>query len=114
MEWPRSEWIPQMANVAAMVHAFATGDGALLRRSLDDHYAEPRRASLIPHFYDVKQAALDAGAFGCSISGSGPTVFAIVPPEKAAFIAAVMQEAFDDIACDVHVAPIAQQGVRRA
>jgi homoserine kinase len=114
MEWPRSEWIPQMANVAAMVHAFATGDGALLRRSLDDRYAEPRRASLIPHFYDVKQAALDAGAFGCSISGSGPTVFAIVPPEKASFIAAVMLEAFDDIACDVHVAPIAQQGVRRA
>jgi homoserine kinase len=114
MEWPRSEWIPQMANVAAMVHAFATGDGALLHRSLDDHYAEPRRASLIPHFYDVKQAALDAGAFGCSISGSGPTVFAIVPPEKASFIASAMREAFGDIACDVHVAPIAQQGVRRA
>jgi homoserine kinase len=114
MEWPRSEWIPQMANVAAMVHAFATGDGALLHRSLDDHYAEPRRASLIPHFYDVKQAALDTGAFGCSISGSGPTVFAIVPPEKAAVIASAMREAFGDIACDVHVAPIAQQGVRRA
>ncbi len=114
MEWPRSEWIPQMANVAAMVHAFATGDGALLRRSLDDRYAEPRRASLIPHFYDVKQAALDAGAFGCSISGSGPTVFAIVAPEKASFIASVMLEAFDEIACDVHVAPIARQGVRRA
>lgn len=114
MDWPRSEWIPQMANVAAMVHAFATGDGALLRRSLDDRYAEPRRASLIPHFYDVKQAALDAGAFGCSISGSGPTVFAIVPQEKASFIASVMLEAFDDLACDVHVAPIAQQGVRRA
>ena len=114
MEWPRGEWIPQMANVAAMVHAFATGDGVLLRRSLDDRYAEPRRASLIPHFYDVKQAALDAGAFGCSISGSGPTVFAIVAPEKASFIASVMLEAFDEIACDVHVAPIARQGVRRA
>src|SRR5258708_1261555 len=39
MEWARGEWITQMANVAAMVHAFATGDGALLRRALDDRYA---------------------------------------------------------------------------
>lgn len=114
MEWARSEWITQMANVAAMVHAFATGDGTLLRRALDDHYAEPRRAPLIPHFYDVKQAALDAGAFGCSISGSGPTVFAITARDDAERIAAVMQEAFADVASDVHVAPIAKHGVRRA
>ncbi len=114
MEWPRREWIPQMANVAAMVHAFATGDGALLRRSLDDRYAEPRRSPLIPHFYDVKQAAIDSGAFGCSISGSGPTIFAIAAKDDVNRIAAAMLEAFDDIASDVHVAPIAQQGVRRA
>lgn len=114
MEWPRAEWVTQMANVAAMVHAFATGDSALLRRSLDDHYAEPRRAPLIPHFYDVKQAALDAGAFGCSISGSGPTIFAICSKSDVSRIAAVMQEVFnDEIPTDVHVAPIAQQGVRR-
>ncbi len=114
MEWARSEWITQMANVAAMVHAFATGDGTLLRRALDDHYAEPRRASLIPHFYEVKQAALDAGAFGCSISGSGPTVFAITAKDDGERIAAVMQEAFANVASDVHVAPIAKHGVRRA
>jgi homoserine kinase len=114
MEWERGEWVTQMANVAAMVHAFATGDGSLLRRALDDHYAEPRRAALIPHFYDVKQAALDAGAFGCSISGSGPTIFAITAKDDVARIAAAMQEAFGEIASDVHTAPIAQQGVRRA
>src|SRR5258708_3045378 len=113
MEWARGEWITQMANVAAMVHAFATGDGALLRRALDDRSAEPRRASLIPHFYEVKQAALDAGAFGCSISGSGPTVFAITSKDDVSRIAAAMQEAFDEVATNVHVAPIAQQGVRR-
>src|SRR5258708_3273193 len=113
MEWARGEWITQMANVAAMVHAFATGDGALLRRALDDRYAEPRRASLIPHFYEVKQAALDAGAFGCSISGSGPTVFAIAAKDDVSRIAAPMQEALDEVATNVHVAPIAQQGVRR-
>lgn len=114
MEWPRSEWIQQAANIAAMVHAFAIGDGVLLRRALDDRYAEPRRSSLIPRFYDVKAAAIDAGAFGCSISGSGPTVFAIAAKDEVDAIAAAMQAAFGEIASDVHVAPIAQQGVRRA
>jgi homoserine kinase len=114
MESARSEWIPQMANVAAMVHAFATADGALLRRSLDDRYAEPRRASLIPRFNEAKQAALDAGAFGCSISGSGPTVFAIATEEDAPRIAEAMQRAFGDVGSDAHVAPIAKEGVRRA
>ena len=43
---------------------------------LHDHLVEPRRASLIPGFAGVKQAALDAGAMGASISGAGPSVFA--------------------------------------
>jgi homoserine kinase len=111
---PRGEWIQQMANTAAMVHAFAAGDGALLRRSLDDRYAEPRRASLIPHFHDVKRAALDAGAFGCSISGSGPTVFAIATEAAAHDCTSAMQRAFGAIGSTAHVAPIAREGVRRA
>jgi homoserine kinase len=114
MLWERAEWIQQMANTAALVHAFATADGALLRRALDDRYAEPRRASLIPHFYGVKQAALDSGAFGCSISGSGPTIFAIVDETIAARCGATMQAALGEVASDLHVVPIAQEGVRRA
>ncbi len=44
--WDRASWIQQMANTAALLHAFATGDEALVRRSLDDLYAEPVRAGL--------------------------------------------------------------------
>jgi homoserine kinase len=114
MQWERGEWIQQMANSIALVQAFANGDGALLRRALDDRYAEPRRAALIPHFHDVKRAALDAGAYGCSISGSGPTVFAICAnDDDATRIAAAMRAAFGDIETAVHTAPIARQGVRR-
>jgi homoserine kinase len=112
--WERAEWIQQMANTAALVHAFATADGALLRRALDDRYAEPRRASLIPHFFQVKQAALDGGAFGCSISGSGPTIFAIADEANAAHCGAMMQGAFGDVPSDLNIVPIAQKGVRRA
>jgi homoserine kinase len=103
-------WTQQMANTAALIHAFATADGALARRALDDLYAEPRRASLIPHFDDIKRAALDAGAFGCSISGSGPTIFAIADHASAERCAAAMN--IGD--CEVRIAEIDRQGARPA
>ncbi|MEO8381713.1 MAG: homoserine kinase [Acidobacteriota bacterium] len=110
----RAEWIQQMANTTALAHAFAVGDGELLRRALDDRYAEPRRASLIPRFYDVKRAALDAGALGCSISGSGPTLFAIAADERTAReCAGAMETVFGDVASS-HVGAIAKEGVREA
>lgn len=111
----RSVWIQQMANTAAMVHAFATGDGALLNRALDDVYAEPARKSLIPHFDAVKKNAIEAGSIGCSISGSGPTVFAIARDAASARkCAEAMQNGFSEIGSTVHVGPIADEGVRRA
>lgn len=113
--WPRSEWVQQMANTAAVVHAFAVGDGALLRRALDDRYAEPLRAPLIPRFHEVKRAALDAGALGCSISGSGPAIFAIAASEGSAqtCLKAMRNAAGPDVTME-HAGPIAREGVRAA
>jgi homoserine kinase len=113
-ETDRATWIQQMANTIALAHAFAIADGELLHRALDDRYAEPRRAPLIPHFYDVKRAALEAGAFGCSISGSGPTLFAIAENAIAARACGdAMQRAFREVESSVHVGSIAREGVRR-
>ena len=115
LETDRATWIQQMANTTALAHAFAVADGALLRRALDDRYAEPKRAPLIPRFYEVKKAALDGGAFGCSISGSGPTLFAIAEDEAAAHkCAEAMRRAFKDVESTVHVGAIAKEGVRKA
>ena len=109
----RAVWVQQMANTAGVVHAFATGDGELLRRALDDRYAEPRRAALIPHFNAVKRAATDAGAFACTISGSGPTLVAICEDDDAARrVARAMQKAFGQVGSVVNVSPIARRGVR--
>lgn len=110
----RAAWIQQMANTTALAHAFAIGDGALLGRALDDRYAEPRRASLIPNFYEMKQAALDAGAFGCSISGSGPTLFAIAPDAETAKACATAMAQMSEGFATQHVGPIAKEGVRPA
>jgi homoserine kinase len=108
----RAVWVQQMANTAGVVYAFATGDGELLRRALDDRYAEPRRAALIPHFNAVKRAALDAGAFACTISGSGPTLVAICADDDIAHrVTAAMQTAFEQVRSIARVSPIARQGV---
>jgi len=74
----------QAAQVGAIVAAAASGDAALFGRALDDRLAEPVRAPLLPGFLDAKAAALGAGALGCSISGSGPTAFALAPDRDQA------------------------------
>jgi homoserine kinase len=110
----RDDWVQQMANTAALVHAFTSGDGALLARALDDRFAEPRRASLIPRFHEVKAAARVAGAFGGSISGSGPTVFAVAPDERTARACADAMTRAGEVASTARAAAIARQGARRA
>ena len=67
----------QAAQVAAMVAGACRNDLALFGRAIDDRIAEPARAPLLPGFAAAKKAALAAGALGCSISGSGPTLFAV-------------------------------------
>src|SRR5450759_1286727 len=103
----------QLAQVAAMVAACFTDDLALFGRALDDRIAEPARAPLIPGFADAKIAALDAGAIGVSISGAGPTAFAIVDDlERAMRVATAMHEAYarHDIACTTTVTEIDLEG----
>lgn len=80
----RRTLIQQSANVAGMVAALASGDLDLLRRSLDDRVAEPARAPLLPGFAEAKAAALAEGALGCSISGAGPTSFALAHSDERA------------------------------
>ena len=83
------------ANLAAMVAAIYRNDVKLIGNSVSDHIVEPARASLIPGFTNVKKAALKSGAYGCSISGAGPSVFAITDDaDLAAEIAKNMQDAF--------------------
>lgn len=68
--------IRQWANVGTLVHALHENDLKLFALSLQDHIVEPHRSKLIPLFDPIRAAALDAGALGCGISGSGPSIFA--------------------------------------
>jgi homoserine kinase len=96
-EVPMKQYITQSANVGAFILGMFTGDLGLVGRSLRDDIIEPQRAGLIPGFYAVKAAAMhQEGVLGCSISGSGPSVFALCANSLAAEKAgAAMQQAFD-------------------
>jgi homoserine kinase len=69
--------IQQSANLAGLMVGLYESDYSLIGRSLEDVIIEPQRAKLVPHFAEVKAAALAAGALGCSISGAGPSVFSL-------------------------------------
>ena len=69
------DFVVQSEGLALVLAGCYAQDGSLLRRGFRDVLVEPRRASLIPGFAEVKQAALDEGAVGASIAGAGPSVF---------------------------------------
>lgn len=81
---PLCDAVRQWANLGAFVHAVHTSDFDLLSRSLEDTIAEPRRAPLVPGLALIKRAAADAGALGCSLSGSGPSLFALCRGDEIA------------------------------
>lgn len=113
---PLRDAVRQWGNVGALVAALFTNDRALLARSLEDVVAEPRRAPLVPGFFAVKAAALAAGALGCSLSGSGPSVFALANSlDEAKRAGEAMARAFDGentAGADLWVSLVGRQGAR--
>lgn len=76
--------IKQQSNLAGFIVGLFQNDLKLIGRSFTDYMIEPQRAKLIPYFHDLQASALDLGALGCSISGAGPSVFALCASQKAA------------------------------
>ena len=68
--------IRQSAQLGSFVLGCIRGNWDIIQFALKDFIIEPQRAQSIPHFYELQKTALDHGALGCSISGSGPAIFA--------------------------------------
>jgi homoserine kinase len=90
-----SDFVWQTAHLAGFISGCYTDDLDMIRASLEDVVIEPQRAALIPGFQDVRRAAMDAGALGCSISGAGPSMFAWSLEAHAAAVQAAMRGAFE-------------------
>ena len=96
--------ITQWGNIGGLVSGLAKSDYDLIGRSLQDVVAEPIRGMLIPSFSEAKKVAKEAGALGCSISGSGPSIFSLSRgKETAQQIADRFEELYKSIGVDSHV-----------
>lgn len=114
---PLGDAVRQWGNVGALVAGLFLNDLPLVGRTLEDRVAEPRRAHLVPGFEAVKRAALGAGALGASLSGSGPSIFALCPTlDRAGIVGRAMHEGWvaggGGVGADLWVSPVGRQGAR--
>ncbi|MCY4397854.1 MAG: homoserine kinase [Gemmatimonadetes bacterium] len=113
---PLAAGIQQWGNAAGLVAGLFTEDWELIARCLCDAVAEPVRSRLVPGFERVRASALEAGAVGAGLSGSGPTIFALCRGRGVAEqAAAAMAEAFREeagLASDTVVSRVNEVGAR--
>lgn len=114
-EIPLQKGIRQWGNLAGLMAGLLKADYSLISRSLHDEIFEPERAFLIPLFKQAKQAALDAGALGSGISGSGPSIFALSANEAAAVrVRQAIEQVYQNSGIELHayVTQVPEQGAR--
>jgi homoserine kinase len=107
--------IKQWANVGSLVHALHTSNYDLISRSLQDIIVEPHRKQLIPKFDELKESVLNAGALGCAISGSGPSIFTLNKGvEVSKNVKKVMSLIYSEtnINFDIHISKINTKGIK--
>ena len=114
-EIPMQDAIKQWANVGSLIHGLHTSDYELISRSLKDVVVEPHRSKLIPYYNNVKTKVLNAGALGCGISGSGPSIFSLSKGiETAEKVASAMKNVYSEtnIAFETYVSKINTEGIK--
>jgi len=93
---PYERAVQAAARSAALVHGLAHGDPRLLALALDDVLHVPYRRALVRGYDEVTGAARQAGAYGATLSGSGPTLLALAPMGRARAVGAAMVRAWRD------------------
>jgi homoserine kinase len=113
-EVPMALVVEHSRRIAAFAAGCAIGDFGLIRAGLEDVLVEPQRAHLLAPFAQVKKAAMESGALGCSFSGSGPSVFAWALEKDADKVEDAMSWAFVEagLAARAYRAPVLSEGVR--
>ena len=113
---PLKNVVKQTANIAGLISGLYSNDYNLISRSLNDEIVEKERSLLIPKYYSLKNSAIEAGALGCGISGSGPSIFAL---SRGYIIAKEVANSFKNIISklnidfDIYISKINSKGVRK-
>ncbi len=92
--------IRQSAYLGGLIQGLYRSDFELIKESLQDIIVEPQRSPKIPNFKELKEIAIEHGALGFGISGSGPSVFTICQEKKTA---KEIGHAIQDFWLDVHI-----------
>jgi len=107
--------IIQLGNLGGLISGFYTSDYELIGRSLHDEIVEPLRGQFIPKFDLIKRMALENGALGSGISGSGPSIFALSKGvETANRIANTIGDVYKEmnLPYDIHVSKVNSEGIK--
>jgi homoserine kinase len=106
--------IKQWGNVAALTYGFSSNNFDIIKSAMSDVIIEPIRSKLIPYFKDIKTASLQSGSIGCSISGSGPSIFSLSETQNdAAKVLGNMEKILIDNGIKFHsyISSINQEGI---
>ena len=108
------DWLAQQGLLAGFIVACAENNLDLVAKTLKDVIIEPQRKGAVPCFDAVKEAAMSAGAFGCSLSGSGPSIFALCRSRDARSMATEMEQACrqQGITCQSWISSMSAPGAR--
>jgi homoserine kinase len=112
---PLKNAITQWGNLGGLIAGFYTSDYELIGRSLNDVIVEPLRGPFIPKFDLIKKTALENGALGSGISGSGPSIFALSKGiETANRIAETMSVVYKEINLpfEIHISKVNPEGIK--
>jgi len=107
--------IEQSANLGAFISGLYTENYDLISRSIKDVIIEPLRSILIPKFDEIKYESIKAGALGCGISGSGPSIFAMskgIPTANC--VGEAMKNVYHDLNLeyDIHISCVNDKGIQ--
>jgi homoserine kinase len=108
--------IIQWSNVGSLIHGLHSNNYELISRSLKDVIVEPFRSQLIPGFGTIKKAALEHGALGTGISGSGPSVFSLCKSQTTAIkVEKAIRKAYSKytIPFEIYVSKINMDGIKK-
>ncbi len=108
------QWLNQQGYLAGFIAACASNDISLIGKTLKDVVIEPQRSAAVPCFEVVREAAVRSGALGFSLSGSGPSLFALCEEGKARNLAVAMEQACrrEGIECESWVSSMNAPGAR--
>ena len=108
--------IIQWSNVGSLIHGLHSNNYELISRSLEDVIVEPFRSQLIPGFGTIKNGALEHGALGTGISGSGPSVFSLCKSQTTAIkVEKAIRKAYSKytIPFEIYVSKINMDGIKK-